>query len=105
MDFSQDGSCKGNRAVSHSHKQLQAVKVADVLKGVFIKHLGGKPTFAEHGIGYTVGDKFHKLRFYRINGSIVKYAAFVTHLEVFHVLRQSLTNPLLYQLTVMPAGQ
>ena len=98
MDFSQDGSCKGNRTVSHSHKQLHAVKVADVLKGVFIKHLGGKPTFAEHGISYAVGDKFHKFRFYRFNRSIVKYAGFVTHLKVFHVLRQNLTNPLLYQL-------
>lgn len=98
MDFSQYGSCKGNRTASHSHKQLQAVKVADVLKCVFIKHLGGKSTFAEHGISYAVGDKFHKFRFYCFNGSIVKYAGFITHLKVFHVLRQNLTNPLLYQL-------
>lgn len=87
MDFSQYGSCKGNRAASHSHKQLHAVKVADVLKGVFIKHLSGKPTFAKHGISYAVGDKLHKFRFYRFNRRIVEYAAFVTHLEIFHVLR------------------
>ena len=98
MDFSQDGSCEGNSTASHGHKQLQAVKVVDVLKGVFIKHLGGKPTFAEHGIGYAVGDKLHKFRFYRFDGSIVKHAAFVTHLEIFHVLRQDLTDTLLYQL-------
>ena len=98
MDFSQDRSCKGNRTVSHGHKQLQAVKVADVLKGVFVKYLRGKPAFAEHRIGHAVGDKLHKFRFNRINRSIIEYAAFVTHLEIFHVLRQYLTNPLLYQL-------
>jgi len=56
----------------------------------------------KYRIGNTVRDKLHKLCFYRLGRCAVKHTALVTHFEVFHVLLQYLTHPLLYQLIQAP---
>ena len=69
--------------------------MADILKAIFLKHIGGKTAFLEYHIAHAVAHKLGKLFLYRFYGQVVEDIVGIGYPEIPHVLRQYFIYPLL----------